>query len=80
MLIQPIPTGDGQKLALRLQASRFFQTYSFSISLNHGWVEKNQYNFLHLYHIHNNFLFNPQTRRADKDRRFNITGITCWFS
>jgi len=29
---QPIPMGDGQKLALRLQASRFYQTYSFSFS------------------------------------------------
>ena len=29
---KPIPMGDGQKLALRLQASRFYQTYSFSFS------------------------------------------------
>jgi outer membrane protein insertion porin family len=27
---KPIPMGDGQKLSLRLQASRFYQTYSFS--------------------------------------------------
>ena len=32
---KPLPTGDGQRLALRLQASRFFQTYSFSF-LNLG--------------------------------------------
>ena len=25
----PVPMGDGQSLALRLQSSRFFQTYSF---------------------------------------------------
>ena len=29
---QPVPMGDGQSLALRLQASRFFQTYSFSFA------------------------------------------------
>ncbi|MGB6268626.1 MAG: POTRA domain-containing protein, partial [Olleya sp.] len=29
---KPIPMGDGQRLSLRLQASRFFQTYSFSFS------------------------------------------------
>ena len=29
---QPVPMGDGQSLSLRLQASRFFQTYSFSFS------------------------------------------------
>src|SRR5690606_9594798 len=27
---KPVPMGDGQRLSLRLQASRFFQTYSFS--------------------------------------------------
>lgn len=29
---RPVPSGDGQKVALRLQASTFFQTYSFSFS------------------------------------------------
>ena len=29
---KPVPRGDGQSLALRLQASQFFQTYSFSFS------------------------------------------------
>ena len=29
---KPVPMGDGQQLALRLQASRFFETYSFSFS------------------------------------------------
>lgn len=28
----PVPMGDGQSLALRLQASRFYNTYSFSFS------------------------------------------------
>ncbi|MBP9792823.1 MAG: BamA/TamA family outer membrane protein [Flavobacterium sp.] len=29
---KPLPMGDGQKLALRLQASTYFQTYSFSFT------------------------------------------------
>jgi len=29
---KPLPMGDGQKLSLRLQTSRFFNTYSFSFS------------------------------------------------
>ena len=29
---KPVPMGDGQQLALRLQASLFFETYSFSFS------------------------------------------------
>ncbi len=29
---KPLPMGDGQKLSLRLQASTYFQTYSFSFS------------------------------------------------
>ena len=29
---KPVPMGDGQQLALRLQASRFYETYSFSFA------------------------------------------------
>ena len=29
---KPVPMGDGQQLSLRLQASRFFETYSFSFA------------------------------------------------
>ncbi|MDX1317354.1 MAG: POTRA domain-containing protein, partial [Xanthomarina gelatinilytica] len=29
---KPVPRGDGQKLSLRLQASQFYQTYSFSFT------------------------------------------------
>ncbi len=72
---RPIPTGDGQRLALRLQASRFFQTYSFSFS--EPWLGgKKPVQFSTSLSHTKQFLFNPQTRRADKNRRFNITGIT----
>jgi len=72
---QPIPMGDGQKLALRLQASRFYQTYSFSFS--EPWFGgKKPVSFSTSISHTKQFLYNPQTRNADKDRRFNITGLS----
>ncbi|MBQ0768081.1 MAG: BamA/TamA family outer membrane protein [Bizionia sp.] len=72
---KPIPSGDGQKLALRLQASRFYQTYSFSFS--EPWLGgKKPVQFSTSVSHTKQFLYNPVTRDADKDKRFNITGIT----
>ena len=72
---KPIPMGDGQKLALRLQASRFFQTYSFSFS--EPWLGgKRPVQFSTSLSHTKQFLFDPITRNADKSRRFNITGLT----
>jgi outer membrane protein insertion porin family len=72
---KPVPTGDGQTLALRLQASRFFQTYSFSFV--EPWLGgKRPVQFSTSLSHTKQFLFNPQTRDADKDKRFNITGVT----
>ncbi len=72
---KPIPSGDGQSLALRLQASRFFQTYSFSFS--EPWMGgKRPVQFSTSLSHTKQFLYNPQTRDADKSKRFNITGLT----
>jgi len=72
---KPIPMGDGQKLALRLQASRFYQTYSFSFS--EPWLGgKRPVQFSTSISQTKQFLYNPQTRDADKSKSFNITGIT----
>jgi outer membrane protein insertion porin family len=72
---KPVPTGDGQSLALRLQASRFFQTYSFSFT--EPWLGgKRPIQFSTSLSHTKQFLFNPRTRDADKSKRFNITGIT----
>ena len=72
---KPVPRGDGQSLALRLQASQFFQTYSFSFS--EPWLGgKKPFQLSTSLSHSRQFLFNPQTRRADKSRRFNITGLT----
>lgn len=72
---KPIPMGDGQTLSLRLQASRFFQTYSFSFV--EPWLGgKKPVQFSTSISHTKQFLFDPITRNADKDRRFNITGIS----
>lgn len=72
---KPIPSGDGQSLALRLQASRFFRTYSFSFA--EPWLGGKRPVQLSTSLSHTQqFLFNPITRDADRDRRFNITGIS----
>ncbi|MBP0902598.1 outer membrane protein assembly factor BamA [Mariniflexile gromovii] len=72
---KPIPMGDGQKLALRLQASRFYQTYSFSFS--EPWLGgKRPVQFSTSLSHTKQFLYNYQTGNADKDKSFNITGIT----
>jgi outer membrane protein insertion porin family len=72
---KPIPMGDGQQLSLRLQASRFFQTYSFSFS--EPWLGgKKPVRFTTSISYTRQFLFDPQTRNADRDRRFNILGLS----
>ncbi|WP_414652877.1 BamA/OMP85 family outer membrane protein [Gelidibacter sp.] len=72
---KPVPTGDGQSLALRLQASRFYQTYSFSFT--EPWLGgKRPTQFSTSISHTKQFLYNPITRDADKSKRFNISGIT----
>lgn len=72
---KPIPMGDGQKLALRLQASRFYQTYSFSFS--EPWLGgKRPVQFSTSLSHTKQFLYDYTTGNADKSRSFNITGIT----
>ncbi len=72
---KPVPMGDGQRLALRLQASRFYQTYSFSFS--EPWLGgKKPVSFSTSLSHTKQFLYNPTTRKADKNRSFNITGIS----
>ena len=72
---KPVPMGDGQRLALRLQASRFYQTYSFSLSEPWFGGKKPVQFSTSLSHT-KQFLYNPLTRNADKSRSFNITGIS----
>ena len=72
---KPVPRGDGQSLALLLQASQFFQTYSFSFT--EPWFGgKKPFQISTSLSYSRQFLFNQQTRRADKDRSFDIIGLT----
>ncbi len=72
---KPIPMGDGQKLALRLQASQFYQTYSFSFS--EPWMGgKRPIQFSASLSHTKQFLYDYRTGKADRDQSFNITGIT----
>ncbi len=72
---KPVPRGDGQSLALRLQASQFFQTYSFSFT--EPWFGgKKPFQVSTSLSYSRQFLFNQQTRRADKNRSFDILGLT----
>lgn len=72
---KPVPRGDGQSLALRLQASQFFRTYSFSFS--EPWFGgKKPFQLSTSLSHSRQFLFDPISRNADRDRRFDITGIT----
>ena len=72
---KPVPMGDGQKLSLRLQASRFYQTYSFSFA--EPWFGgKKPVQFSTSISHTKQFLYNSLTRSADKSRSFNITGLS----
>ena len=72
---KPVPRGDGQSLALRLQASQFFQTYSFSFT--EPWFGgKKPFQISTSLSYSRQFLFNQQTRKADRDRSFDIIGLT----
>ncbi|MGY0393475.1 BamA/OMP85 family outer membrane protein [Bizionia sp. KMM 8389] len=72
---KPVPRGDGQKLALRLQASTFYQTYSFSFT--EPWMGgKKPVQFSTSISHSAQFLYDATTGEADRDKRFNITGVT----
>ncbi len=72
---KPLPMGDGQKLALRLQTSRFYSTYSFSFT--EPWLggKKPQSLSFSIYNSRQ-FGFGSSTRDVDKDQRLNILGVT----
>ncbi len=76
---KPVPRGDGQSLALRLQASQFFQTYSFSFS--EPWLGgKKPFQLSSSISYSRQFQFNPQSRRPDRSQSFDILGATLGIS
>ncbi|RCW93999.1 outer membrane protein assembly factor BamA [Winogradskyella arenosi] len=76
---KPVPRGDGQSLALRLQASQYYQTYSFSFS--EPWLGgKKPYQLSSSLSYSRQFLYDSSTGSADKSKSFNITGLTVGLS
>ena len=72
---KPLPMGDGQSLALRLQASQFYSTYSFSFS--EPWLGGRQpVQFSTSLSHTNQYRYDYFTRRADKSQSFEISGIS----
>lgn len=75
---KPVPMGDGQKIALRLQASSFFQTYSLSFS--EPWFGgKKPIQFSSSLSYSKQFLNSLErgngAQTVDRTKSFNITGI-----
>ncbi len=72
---KPIPMGDGQRLALRLQASRFYTVNSFNFT--EPWLGgKRPFQFSVQLSQTKQFMFNPYNYTADKSKYFNISGIS----
>ncbi|MFM2214196.1 MAG: outer membrane protein assembly factor BamA [Bacteroidota bacterium] len=72
---KPLPMGDGQKVALRLQASSYFQTYSLSFS--EPWLGgKKPINFSSSISHSKQFLYSGSVSSVDKSKSFNITSLT----
>ena len=71
----PLPMGDGQSLALRLQSSRTFNTYSFSFT--EPWLGGRKPKSLSFsVYSSTHFQLNPQTFQVDRDRSLGIVGAS----
>lgn len=72
---KPLPMGDGQTLALRLQKSRYYTTSSFSFT--EPWLGGKKPQSLS-FSIYNSkqFRYDYLTNKVDKDQRLNIVGAT----
>jgi outer membrane protein insertion porin family len=72
---KPLPVGDGQKLALRLQASTYFQTYSFSFS--EPWFGgKKPIQFSGSISYSKQYSNDFRTASVDKSKSFNTFAIS----
>ena len=71
----PLPTGDGQKVSLRAQASSYFQTYSLSFS--EPWFGgKKPVSFSASLSHSKQFLYTGTSSSVDKSKSFNITSLS----
>ncbi|WP_424493128.1 outer membrane protein assembly factor BamA [Salinimicrobium sp. GXAS 041] len=72
---KPLPMGDGQTLSLRAQASTFYQTYSLSFS-EPWWGGRKPVRLSTSFQHTEQYFYDYRSRRADRDRKFSITGVT----
>lgn len=72
---KPLPMGDGQSLALRLQSSRTFNTYSFSFT--EPWLGgKKPQSLSFSVYSSKQFQLNPRTFDVDRSRNLGIIGAS----
>ena len=72
---QPLPMGDGQKMALRAQFSKYYQTYS--LSFTEPWLGgKKPLSFSASVSHSKQFLYNYYTYDVDRSQSFNITTLS----
>ncbi len=76
---KPLPMGDGQRLSLRAQASRSYNTYSFSFM--EPWLGgKTPKSFSFSVYLSNQYQYNYRTYTVDKDRSLQILGASIGLS
>ena len=72
---KPLPMGDGQKLSLRLQASRTYNTYSFSFT--EPWLGgKTPQSLSFSLYLSNQYRFDFQTNTVDRNQSLSILGAS----
>ncbi len=72
---KPVPSGDGQRLSVRLQSSQFYNTYSFTFA--EPWLGGRQpVQFSTSLSKTNQFRYDFFTGRADKSQSFEISSIS----
>lgn len=72
---KPLPMGDGQKLSLRLQASRTYNTYSFSFT--EPWLGgKTPQSLSFSVYLSNQYRFDYTTYDVNKDESLSIIGAS----
>ena len=76
---KPLPMGDGQKLSLRLQASQFYNTYSFSFA--EPWLGGKQPVQFSTSLSHTvQYRYDYFTGMADRSQSFQISGVNFGFA
>ncbi|TYQ00280.1 Beta-barrel assembly machine subunit BamA [Tenacibaculum adriaticum] len=72
---KPLPMGDGQQLSLRLQASRTYNTYSFSFT--EPWLGgKTPQSLSFSVYLSNQYQYNYSTNNVNRDQSLSILGAS----